>query len=89
MTTVTDEFVWLRSPDNGLEWQCPVGAVGAWTARGWVTCDPPVEPDPTQSDGPVEPETPAEMAPDEPADEPAEDPTSAAEPAADLQEGAE
>lgn len=33
----------LRHPKTGGEWMCPVGAVEAWLARGWLRADAPAE----------------------------------------------
>ena len=83
---MADEFVWLVLPEVGIPWQCPIGAVGAWTARGWEPCDPPTEADPTKSDGPVE----AVDEPEPDAKTPAKSSRKrAAETAADTEEGAE
>jgi len=84
---VADEFVWMVHPDVGIPWQCPVGAVGAWTARGWELCDPPTEADVTKSDGPAAAAPPEQVfVPD---DEPDDESMSAADTAADTEEGAE
>jgi hypothetical protein len=83
---MADEFVWLVHPDVGIPWQCPIGAVGAWTALGHEPSDPLTEADPTKSDGPVE--VVDEPEPD--AKAPAKSSRKrAAEPAADTEEGAE
>lgn len=70
MIAVTDtEFVWLHNPDTGGTAQFAIGAVGAWTARGWEPCDPPAEVDPTRAHAadaeipPVEP-APSDSAPE-------------------------
>lgn len=75
MIAVTeDEFVWLRYPETGGTQRFAIGAVGAWTARGWKPCDPPAEVDPTRAHA-------VEAAPPEAADAASTD--SAPEPAAD------
>lgn len=44
-----DDFVWMRHPETGGLWQCPVDAIEHWLARGWVPAEgPPEEPDATK-----------------------------------------
>ena len=46
---MSDERVWLRHKETGHLWECPVGAVDAWTAPelGWeVTDERPTEHNP-------------------------------------------
>lgn len=39
-----DDWQWLTHPDiEPLSQRFHIGAVGYWTARGWVPCDPPAE----------------------------------------------
>lgn len=35
---------WLRHPDTGGYFNCPLEAVDAWKGKGWEESDPPVEP---------------------------------------------
>lgn len=35
---------WLRHPESGGYFNCPMEAVDAWKGRGWEESDPPVEP---------------------------------------------
>lgn len=48
MSGMDDTHAWTRHDELGAYWQCPVGALPFWSARGWTPCDPPVEPDPTR-----------------------------------------
>jgi len=69
MTAMSDEHAWLIHPDIGIPWQCPIGAIGLWTARGWEPCDAPDEPDVTKDAAAVAPEpepTPVPAEPDKP-----------------------
>lgn len=41
-----DERVWLRHPDTGGAFHCPVAALNAWMALGWERGEAPVEVNP-------------------------------------------
>lgn len=59
---MSDERVWLQYPPTGGKQHFHEDAVEAWKARGWVECDPPVEPSPFKDPPPAD-TTPVE-APD-------------------------
>jgi hypothetical protein len=46
-------FVWLEFPETGGKQRFSEESAEVWRARGWVDCDPPVEPDPTKEPGSV------------------------------------
>jgi hypothetical protein len=47
---MSDERVWLRHPETGGAFHCPVGAVDGWRELGWVDGEPPVEVNPAVAD---------------------------------------
>lgn len=52
MSDVTDTHAWLYHPETCGYWQCPLGAVETWLARGWERSEAPPEVDVTTAHQP-------------------------------------
>lgn len=64
-----DDFQWLTHPSIApLSQRFHIGAIGFWTGRGWIPCDPPTEHNTVTAEHPAFAEPSADAGPDVPAE---------------------